>query len=89
MAKQSFSQCPGECYDDFYNVSQETLSVDIEGMYTKWKESQPEFFEVTCRLKEGGKEYRHRFETIELALTMALMMVKNGCWVIESIQAKR
>lgn len=89
MASNNFSQCPGESYDEFYQISDGTLSVNFEKLYETWMEKQPEFYEVKCRLKEGDKVLTHRFETMEEALKMSSMMLKNGCWIIESIITKR
>jgi hypothetical protein len=85
---ESFSQCPGEVYDSFhdFNESKEN-EIFLENLINRYKESiwyrENTRFKVVYR-KEGISPKQKYYETMQVAIAMANLLIAKG-YTVEGI----
>lgn len=80
----SYSQCPGECYDSFYD-DEDTIDFDLDDLIRKWKETHPDTYRVTYSDKKTNTTQWRRFSSMNEALNNAMTMLGSGYYTIHSI----
>lgn len=81
----SYSQCPGECYDSFYDDNEETIDFDLDDLIRKWKETHPDTYRVTYSDKKTNTTKWECFASMNEALNNAMVMHGSGDYTIHNI----
>lgn len=87
MANFSGGQCPGECYDEFWDQPIQTDALTVEEIIRRYEEMQaqrPWFYSLEAS-KVKGETLKAKFEDFSTALKMATLLHETGCWVVNSI----
>ena len=76
--KRNYSQCPGECYDAFWEEDS-SPAIDINELFDKWREeTSPRYF-VKYKRKVDDKEWKEvRFSSMEKAIAVANLYLSRG-----------
>lgn len=88
----SYSQCPGECYDGFWEDQEEDGVVfDVEELTKGLRWTGKEWVKVTtsyrvdfCKKEESELKWKY-FDTMEAAIAAAHCMVVSGEYSVEAI----
>lgn len=81
--KVSYSQCPGECYDSFYEAQDDGL--DYDEIIRKWKENHSSTYLMTYSSNKDRSTQWKRFDSMNDALIDAMIKLGSGDYVIHSI----
>lgn len=75
---RDYSQCPGECYDSFWE-DPEGETVDFEDLFSKWKESSSVKYFVRYKRRAEDKEWANRrCGSMGEALCLANLYLSKG-----------
>ena len=88
----SYSQCPGECYSEFWeNDNEPTINIDELTKGKEYNKDLNEWVEVTSQYridyyKEGDLERRWKYcKTMPMAIAKAYEMIQTEKYTIEAI----
>lgn len=90
MTNFSGGQCPGECYDEFWDqpIQADTLTVDeILRRYDEMQAQRPYFYLLKARNVVAGEEVlKAKFDDFPTAIKMSTLLHETGNWVVDSIE---
>lgn len=81
MTNRNYSQCPGECYDSFWDTPP-SPPIDIDDLFKKWADKTAPKFYVKYRKGDGWRE--HKCKSMGEAIALANTLLVKG-FVVDSV----
>lgn len=80
----SFSQCPGECYDSFWEEENNEQKINLDELFDKYYEKKSKIRIDYYYQNDLERRWKYR-DNMEDALKTATTMNKSGNYIIISI----
>jgi hypothetical protein len=83
----SYSQCPGECYDEFWeHVENDKVDFNVEELFEMYYKNTSEYeYVITYHHKQDDNIKIQKHNTMGKALASAQLLLAHGDYVIKSV----
>jgi hypothetical protein len=82
----SYSQCPGECYDEFWeHAEDDKIEFNVKELFENYYKKFPYEYVITYQHKQDDVVKTQKHNTMGQALASAQLLLAHGDYVIKSV----